>query len=181
MCGPAAILPALAVGSGVLGAVNSIGQANAAAATAKRQAGYLNTQAAQTIEQGGYQSDQALTQGQHVIGAQRAAYGGGNIDVNSGSALRVQESAQTLSEEDAQNIRLNAARQAWGYQTQAKEVVNQAKQQKKSAAMSAVGSLLTAGAGAYSLYGSLGSAGSGLSLQGQKTALTKNAAFVRNM
>lgn len=181
MCGAAAIIPGLAIGSGVLGAVSSIGQGNSALSTAKRQAGYYNTQAAQATQQGDFQADQALTQGQQVIGAQRTGYGSGNIDVNSGSAQRVQESAQVLSEEDAQNIRLNAAREAWGYRTQASEVVSQAKQQQKSSGISSLGSLLTAGAGAYSLYSNLGLGGSGLKLQGQKTALTKNAAFVRNM
>lgn len=48
----------------------------------------------------------------------RVAAAAGNIDVNSGSALRVQEDVAMLGESDALTIRSNAARAAYGYEVQ---------------------------------------------------------------
>jgi len=50
-----------------------------------------------------------------TIGAQRAGFAAGNIDVGYGSAVDVQADAATLGELDALTIRTNAAREAWGY------------------------------------------------------------------
>lgn len=56
-----------------------------------------------------------------AIGAQRAGFAAGNIDVGFGSAVDVQEDAAKLGELDALTIRTNAAREAWGYQVSAED------------------------------------------------------------
>lgn len=61
------------------------------------------------------------TQVRTLIGSQRAAFAGQNVDVGSGSAADVQADAAYLGELDAQTIRLNAAREAWGYQVEAED------------------------------------------------------------
>lgn len=53
-----------------------------------------------------------------TVGAITASQAAGNIDVNSGSALDVQSSAKELGELDALTVRSNAAKTAYGYQTQ---------------------------------------------------------------
>lgn len=52
-----------------------------------------------------------------TVGAIKTAQAASGVDVNTGSAVDVRSSAASLGELDAINIRSNAARQAYGYQT----------------------------------------------------------------
>lgn len=157
MCGPVAA--GLAVAGGLFSASSAISQGNSAAKTAGRQAGYLNQQANQTLQQGAFQSDQALLQGQQAVGAERAGYAAGGIDVNSGTAQQVQDSSKQVSELDALTIKNNASLQAWGYQTQAAETIRAGKAAQKSARNQAIGALIGGATGAGK---SLLTSGSGL-------------------
>ena len=72
---------------------------------------------------------QAAAQAQRTraqVGAIKAAEGADNIDVNSGSAVDVRSSAKELGELSALNIRSNAAREAYGYETGAWSANSQA-------------------------------------------------------
>lgn len=60
-------------------------------------------------------------------GSIKAGQAAKGVDVNSGSAVDVQASEAAIGKLDAMTIRSNAAREAYGYQTQA---VNQEAQQK---------------------------------------------------
>ena len=66
-----------------------------------------------------------------TIGAQKAGFAAGNIDVGSGSAVDVQADAAYLGELDALTIRENAAREAKGYRADAER----ARRRGKYAAM----------------------------------------------
>lgn len=57
-----------------------------------------------------------------VLGAQKAGYAGGNIDVTSGSAVDVANDARRLAELDIATIRTNTAREAMGYTVQAHDL-----------------------------------------------------------
>lgn len=57
---------------------------------------------------------------QGVAGAQRTAFAGQGVEVDSGSALALQEDTARLSERDVVQIRNNAARERWGYKAQAR-------------------------------------------------------------
>lgn len=59
-------------------------------------------------------------------GAIRAAQGASNIDVNSGSNVRVQESQDKIARLDAETLRTNAAKVAYDYDTKAYMDDNQA-------------------------------------------------------
>lgn len=54
-----------------------------------------------------------------LIGAQRAAAAAQGIDVASGSALDLQDEATYMGELDAETVRNNAAREAYGFRVQA--------------------------------------------------------------
>jgi hypothetical protein len=54
-----------------------------------------------------------------LIGSQRAGFAGQNVDVTQGSPVHVQADAAFLGELDAQTIKNNAAREAWGYKIEA--------------------------------------------------------------
>lgn len=123
----AAIAGAVAgVAGAATGAVGAISSANAAssAATYNSEVAAQNqtiannnaTYASQAGEQQAAISEQK-TRAQ--VGSIKAGQAAGGIDVNSGSAVDVQSSAAQLGELNAITIRSNAARTAYGYQTQA--------------------------------------------------------------
>ncbi len=60
------------------------------------------------------------------IGSLRAAQSGSGIDVNSGTASLVRDSAHDLARMDMSTIRQNAARQAYGYSVKAWEAGQEA-------------------------------------------------------
>ena len=76
-------------------------------------------QAADAVSRGATDSQRQLTATKGLIGSQRAALAAQGIEVDSGSALDVQTDSQTLGELDALTIRNNAAREAFGFTTQA--------------------------------------------------------------
>ena len=99
-------------------------------------------------EQAGAKEEQTRAQ----VGAITSAQAANGVDVNSGSNLDVKSSASELGELDAINIRANAARQAYGYQTQAANDVAQsnldkyeAEQASEAGGIGAAATLLTGG------------------------------------
>ena len=80
----------------------------------------------------------------------------GNIDVMKGSAVNVQSSERALGLQDALTIKSNAAREAYGYQTQAYNFGAQSNLDKFQAESAAAGGDITA---ASTLLGGAASAG----------------------
>jgi hypothetical protein len=135
-----AVLTAIAIGSLIYGAVtktaSQIKQGNAAKKAADASASAASDQADLTdwnAKVADLQAADAVTRGameesrfregvRTMIGKQRAGIAGGNIDVNTGSAVDVQADTANLGELDALTIRTNAARQAWGYQVQGQDL-----------------------------------------------------------
>ena len=158
----------LGIASLALGAVGTITQAAGAAQTAeanRAQATYqaqvaennqiiANQNAMQARAAG---AQEAAIQGQKTkaeVGGIKAAQAASNIDVNSGSALDVRSSASQLGELNSLTIRSNAARQAYGYETQGLAYQGEAAlDQSRAASAVAAGNTAIAG----SLLGGAGS------------------------
>lgn len=68
-----------------------------------------------------------------VQGKIRAAQGASGLDVNSGTALDVQDSAKKVSDIDVAQSRTNAARRAYGYEVEAYNATAQGKLYQASA------------------------------------------------
>ena len=81
-----------------------------------------------------------------LIGSQRVQAAAQGIAIDDGSALQAQTDAAFMAELDAETIRNNAAREAWGYQVQAHKFATQAQQVKAAATNNAIAGLLGAGA-----------------------------------
>lgn len=122
----AGISLASSLGSAVIGAVGAESSASAQAASATYNA-EIATQNQQIATQNANLAAASGEQ-QAAISEQktRAKEGGiitgeaaGNINVMTGSAVDVQTSEKALGLQDALTIKSNAARQAYGYQTQA--------------------------------------------------------------
>ncbi len=142
---PAVIPLAIAgVGYGIQ-AVGQIKAGNAAkrAGTAQREAaeseaalqdynaGVADLQSKDAIERGQVEEQKFRSGVRVMIGSQRAAAAGGNVDVNYGSPVDVQADAAFLGEQDALTIRNNAAREAWGYDVQASDLRKRAEIARK--------------------------------------------------
>ncbi|HKA75346.1 MAG TPA: hypothetical protein VKE26_26320 [Xanthobacteraceae bacterium] len=91
----------------------------ASAELAEYNAAVADVQARDAVARGAIEEQQFRRDLDVLIGAQRAGYAAGNIDVGYGSAVDVQADAAFLGELDALTIRTNAAREAWGYQVEA--------------------------------------------------------------
>lgn len=103
-------------------------------------------QAAQTIEQGISDAGQTGVQGRRMIGAQRASYGAQGVDVNTGTAADIQHQTSQLTQQQTNALLVNAARTAWGYQSQAAGRRFAGDMAAQSGNLSAYGSLIS-GAG----------------------------------
>ncbi len=85
-----------------------------------------------------------------ALGQERAQQSAGGIDSTTGSAVAVQKSTQQLGMFDASTVRANAAKEAWGFQVDAANELNQAFANKAGAdnarragRMGAISSLLS--------------------------------------
>ena len=115
-----AALAALA-GSAVAAAGSAYQQSAAARAQAKFQSGMArNNQtmaeyaAADAVERGGEAAARASAEARRLRGAQTTRMAAAGLDLTSGSPLSILEDTDFFSQQDAQTIRNNAARQAWG-------------------------------------------------------------------
>jgi hypothetical protein len=92
------------------------------------------------------------TQIKGLIGKQKASYAAQGIEVNSGSAADVQESAQVIGDRDLRTIRLNAMRESWGYKMQAKNYKIAGKNAATAGNFNAAGTALQGAGDAYGKY-----------------------------
>ena len=146
------------MGISAIGAItNAISQSSAE----KAQGAYESSIAGANAEIAGVQERQALETGdiqasrenlktQQTVGAERAAQGASGVDVASGSSALVRTGTEGIGAQDELTIRNNAARQAWGYQTQAIQDTYQGKFAQLTATAQSTQSLLTGGLTAVS-------------------------------
>lgn len=151
----AALAAGAAGAGGLLNAYSQIQQGKDAVRTANRQQAYLNRQARQVLDQGEFEDAQLYEQGRQIVGYQRAGFAANGVDVNSGSASRVQESTMNQVAMDAEQVRRNAFNQAFGLITQGNEGIRQARADYRTRRLNAFSSLLTGGSQAYGNYRAL--------------------------
>lgn len=74
------------------------------------------------LDRGAEEESRFRTQVRGAIGTERTEFAANNVDVNFGSAADVQADTAFLGELDALTIRVNAAREAWGFQVQGEDI-----------------------------------------------------------
>lgn len=91
-----------------------------------------------------------------LIGSQRVAFAASGVDITDpdSTAANVFADTAALSELDAQTIRMNAQREAWGHRAQAENDRMAGKIAKREGQYAAVGTLLSTGGNV--LYGKYG-------------------------
>lgn len=146
------VASAASLASAGIGAVGSVisGQSQQAAAgynaAVARQNAQIATQNAATA--GAIGEENAGIQGlknRAAVGGILAAQGANGVDVSSGSAVSVREGQQEAGQLSAQTIRSNAARQAYGFQTQAANSTGQANEDVFSGKQAALSGDIGAG------------------------------------
>lgn len=168
----AEISTAVSVGSTVISAVGSMNQgkaeansANYNAAVARNNQILANQNATLALQQGQAQQEQAQQKNRAEVGGIISNQAASGVDVNSGSAVDVRSSAAELGELNAINLRAQATRTAYGYQTHASSFQGEEGLDKAEASND-----ITAGNtnAASSILGGIGSSGSSYSkfLQG---------------
>lgn len=122
MCEPTTILMAAAAVAGAYGSYQSSAAAQAQSNFAAQQAEY-NSQIAEhqrvsALEKGGAEAIKAQREAHRLRGAQVARLAGNGLDISSGSALALLDDTDFFGQQDAYQIRNNAARAAWGHQVE---------------------------------------------------------------
>lgn len=117
----------------------------------------LNAQDA--IKRGDKEAIELKKQVKKLIGSQRVSLAAQGIDIESGSALDIQEDTAGQAEIDAMTIRNNAWKEAWGYRVQGLNYSMQGQFAQLSAQNKARNTLLTSGMQAYQSAGAPGFGG----------------------
>lgn len=152
-------LAASLAGTGI-SAIGAIQQGNAASQAAAYNAQVAANNAKIATRNAGFASQEGEAnaaakgmQNRKAIGEIKAGQAANGIDVNKGSAVDVRSSAAELGELDAINIRSNAARQAYGFQTQAAGDVAQSQLDRSESKNDAIGGYVRGGGTLLSGFG----------------------------
>jgi hypothetical protein len=123
MCEPVTIAYAAAAAFAAYGAYTT-SQSNKAqgeyqSAVAESNAKVANWQAEDSVVRGGEAAIQQQRQAERMRGTQVARLASNGLDISSGTPLAILEDTMFFGAQDANIIRNNAAREAWGHKVQA--------------------------------------------------------------
>lgn len=112
-----------------------------------------NRMADDVLAQGEFDADRAGRELSQILGSQRAIIGASMVDTNQGTAKLIREETTEIGEADIAQIKLNAAREAWGIRAQGSINARAATNQAIAGGIEAGTTLLTAGVDQWSRYG----------------------------
>jgi hypothetical protein len=118
----ASLIPLL---QGGMQAASSYQEGQATKMVAGINAKYANMQGQEALRIGEQNAGRRMLQGGQDASSAAAQFVGGNIRADKGSAAQTQEDIKNAAIVDAQTIRTNAAKQAWGYGVEATNFKNQ--------------------------------------------------------
>lgn len=123
MCEPTTIMMGIAAVAAAYGAYSasesSKAQAEYQSDMAENNAKVSNWQAEDAVARGGEAAIQKQREAERLRGTQVARLASNGLDISSGTPLAILEDTMFFGQQDANTIRNNAAREAWGYKTQA--------------------------------------------------------------
>jgi len=125
-------------------------QGDIQASVARTNAAIARLQAKQTIEAGSAEASKINQRTAQTVGSLRAAQGASGIAVNSGSNALITNAVTGMGMQDELTIRNNAARRAWGFETQAIQDTYKGQFEQLTGNAAARQSLLTGGLKAIS-------------------------------
>lgn len=145
-----AFLPMLiGAGTGLFKGLQQKKELNQQAKDLQTNALSLRRAAADAKKRGRYEADLQRIKTQQDIGTQRAAQAAGGGEINTDTNALMQQDTAQFGELDALTIANNAAREAYGYETQATQNLRNAKTLKKNAKTSVLSSVIGGAAGGF--------------------------------
>ena len=126
MCEPATLLMVGSVAAGAIKGNAAKGAADRNAAIMESNAALADASAADAYQRGATTEGKVRMRGGQMEAAQKADFAASGVDVHSGSVADVVGSTGAISELDAQIAKNNAAREAFGFKTQASNLRQQA-------------------------------------------------------
>lgn len=142
----------LSLGSAATGLAGSFADAQSIRAQgdyqnemAKINAKYAEFSAESAIKRGDKAATDVKKQTKKLIGSQRAALAAQGIQIDSGSALDVQEDTAMIGQQEALKIKNNAWMEAFGFKVQAQQDTQQGKIAKMAANNTASATIATGG------------------------------------
>ncbi len=140
----------------ILGGQAGSQAANAQSQIARNNAIIADMNARDTLAAGDVAETAQQLKNRAIRGSTKAIQGANGLDVNSGSAVDVQQSEAKLGALDALTIRSNAAREAYGYTNQAEDQRAQSKIYRQQAKAAQIAGFINASA---TLLGAASSSG----------------------
>lgn len=113
---------------------------------ARENATLADRAAADALQRGGLEAGKVRVQGGQLAAQQQAAYAASGVDPTVGTAANVSADSRAMAELDARTAENNAAREAWGFQVQAKRLREGAEREAAALPLRQVSTVLT-GAG----------------------------------
>jgi hypothetical protein len=98
---------------------------NNAAIVAANNAKIAKWNRSDALQRGEQSAQNAMLERQQLIGRQRATLAASGVDLTQGSALDLLASTEYLGQIEVNNIQSNAAREAWGYDLESNNYINQ--------------------------------------------------------
>jgi hypothetical protein len=141
----------------VLGGIGGFEEANYRAQVANNNAAIMRQNASAATQAGTYQEEASKLKYGLLEGQQKAAQGANGVDVGVGSTAATRQATQTISAMDAAMIHYNAARAAFGMETEAASSAAQAKLDQRAGINALAGGLMKAGSTFMSSATSVGS------------------------
>lgn len=145
-------LPALMAVQAVTGAYSSYQQGKAQRHISKANERMYEMQARDALNRGHEAEGISRQKTKKLIGRQRVSLAAQGIRLDSGSALDVQMEAGDIGELDALTIKNNALREAFGFQSEARNTSMQGRLAYQGAKNDAMTTLLTGGIRAVDYY-----------------------------
>lgn len=149
MCEPTTIMAGLAISQMAVQGISGVSQANAQrqagktnAAIAEQNARLAEQQSRDALTLGAREQQQSAWKSRALRGQQQVALAANGIDAGVGSASDIFSEGAMFGEADRQAIALDAARRAWGHQTDAVNLRNGGQMEKWQGEMGARTTLL---------------------------------------
>ena len=142
---------ALSVVGGLMQGVAANNAAKAEASVANQNARISEVQATDAVKRSSKEEMKLRRQMSLLQGQQRSQLAASGVDVDTGSALEMQDASMREGEQDAAAIRFNAARESWGHKVNAVNYRNQASAARASGKNALMGSVIGAGTSLLSL------------------------------
>ena len=152
MCEPTTIAAVATLAVGAYQGYNQYQAGKAQAAQYQQEAKIDRAAAADAMAMGDRESERMLWRTRQALGSQQAAIAAAGIDPTFGTPAEILGETAMFGQMEVADARLNAARNAWGYDVQATNAENSADFSRWNGRTQAIGTVLGSMGQAYGMY-----------------------------